>query len=150
VVKTYLLDVNVALALGWAGHAHHRPVVEWFRAEGQHSFALCTITEAGFVRLLSSATITGEVVPMGEAREILAGLAELPGYHFWPLERTFLEMTAPFEGRLHGYRQVSDAVLLGLAVERQGSVATLDSALRHLAGPGFAEHVTLVREVTAG
>jgi uncharacterized protein len=143
-VRAHLLDVNVLVALGWARHADHEQVIKWFREEGQRSFALCTVTEAGFVRAMTNPTIVGGAVPMEEPREILARLADLKGYQFWPLQRRFAEMTLPFEQRLHGYRQVTDAVLLGLAIERKGTLATLDQAIRHLAGNEFAQYVTLI------
>ena len=39
---------------------------------------------------------------------------------------------AAFEGKLAGYRQVTDAYLLGLAMHNEGKLATLDRAILSL------------------
>jgi uncharacterized protein len=143
-LRPYLLDVSVLLAIHWANHESHEEALEWFRREGERSFAFCAFTEAGFVRVLMNPTIIGKQVAMAEAREALVGFSELKGYRYWPIQRTFEEMTEAFRERLHSYRQVTDAFLLGLAIERKGSLATLDKAIRHLAGSDFMQHVTLI------
>lgn len=143
-MRPYLLDVNVLLALHWPGHDLHRIAMEWFEREGERSFALCPMTEAGFVRILTSAAFTTKNLEMAEAKEALSRLGQIKGYRFWPMTRGFLEVVLPFERRLFSHRQATDACLLGLAIEKKGSLATLDRAVRHLAGSEFAQHVTLI------
>jgi toxin-antitoxin system PIN domain toxin len=143
-LRPYLLDVNVLLALHWPGHDSHRTAMEWFEREGEKSFALCPITEAGFVRILTNVAFTGKKLEMLEAKEALARLGQVKGYRFWPMTRGFLEVVMPLERRLFSHRQVTDACLLGLAIERKGSLATLDHAVRHLGGSEFAQHITLI------
>jgi predicted nucleic acid-binding protein len=118
--------------------------MEWFEREGERSFALCPITEAGFVRILTNAAFTGKKLEMAEAKEALSRLGQIKGYRFWQMTRGFLEVVLPFEGRLFSHRQVTDACMLGLAIEKKGSLATLDRAIRHLAGSEFAQHITLI------
>ena len=48
---TYLLDVNVLVALFWPNHNHNKPAQAWF--EGVKRFATCPITELGFLRVSS-------------------------------------------------------------------------------------------------
>ncbi len=143
-MRPYLLDVSALLAIHWVRHESHEQALEWFRREGERSFAFCAFTEAGFARLLTNPAIMGQQVAMTEAREALSGFAKLKGYRFWPIERTFEEMTEVFQDRIHGHRQVTDACMLGLAIEKKGSLATLDRAIRHLAGSEFAQHITLI------
>jgi uncharacterized protein len=143
-MRPHLLDVSALLAIHWVNHASHQPAWEWFRREGEKSFALCAFTEAGFVRLLTNPAIMGRQVSMTEARDALQGFARLKGYRFWPVTKTFADATEPFQDRLHGYRQVADACLLGLAIERKGALATMDKAVRQLAGAEFAQHVTVI------
>jgi len=143
-LRPYLLDVNVLLALHWPGHDSHRMAMEWFEREGEKSFAICPMTEAGFVRVLTNAAFTGTKVEMPEAKGALARLGQIKGYRFWPMNGGFLEVVLPLERRLFSHRQVTDACLLGLAIERKGSLATLDRAIRHLAGSEFAQHLTLI------
>jgi predicted nucleic acid-binding protein len=47
-----LLDVNVLLAYGWQHHPDHVAVSTWL--EKVEKFALCPITELGFVRVSMS------------------------------------------------------------------------------------------------
>lgn len=143
-MRPYLLDVNVLLALHWPGHDSHRAAMEWFEREGEKSFALCPMTEAGFIRILTNVAFTGKKVEMLEAKAALSRLGQIKGYRFWPMTRGFLEAVQPLEPRFYSHQQVTDACLLGLAIERKGSLATLDRAIRHLAGSEFMQHVTLI------
>ena len=118
--------------------------MDWFQREGENAFALCPMTEAGFIRILTNPAFTGKKVEFTEARAALARLSLIKGYRFWPMTRGLLEATAPFEGRFFSHRQVTDACLLGLAMERKGSLATMDKAVRHLAGAEFAQHVIVI------
>jgi uncharacterized protein len=143
-VRPFLLDVSVLLALNWPYHEAHARILNWFRREGEKSFALCPLTEAGFVRVMTNPAFSGKRIEVFEAREALTGLARLKGYKFWPLRLSFAEAIAPFEQRVLSHGQVTDAFLLGLAIEQKGSLATLDRAIRHLAGSEFMQHVTLI------
>jgi len=136
----------MAFAIHWVRHESHPAALEWFRREGERSFAFCPFTETGFVRLVTNPAVTGVTVSMAEARQALSDFSRLKGYRFWPVQRTFEEMTEPFRSRLHGHRQVTDAILLGLAIERKGSLATLDKAVRHLAGAEFAQNLIVIEE----
>ena len=55
---TYLLDVNSLLALGVIQHEFHKRVAAWIATlakKGIPDLASCSITELGFVRVLSQA-----------------------------------------------------------------------------------------------
>lgn len=55
---TYLLDVNSLLALGVIQHEFHGRVADWIATlakKGIPDLATCSITELGFVRVLSQA-----------------------------------------------------------------------------------------------
>jgi len=51
---TYLLDINVLVALFDAAHVHHEAAHRWIAAVGNSSWATCPITENGCVRVLSN------------------------------------------------------------------------------------------------
>ena len=51
---------------------------------------------------------------------------------------------APFQ-RVVGYRQVTDAHLLALAIRRRGGLATFDRALAELVGPEERDAVEVIR-----
>ncbi len=42
---------------------------------------------------------------------------------------------------LHGYRQVTDALLLGLAIRNEAILVTLDRSIQALAGEAYAANV---------
>jgi len=48
-----LCDVNALLALVYAGHEHHRPVVKWLDAMPDDSVLICRTSQAGLLRLLT-------------------------------------------------------------------------------------------------
>ena len=56
------------------------------------------------------------------------------GYHYQPMTTDWQTLTAPFAKRLHGHNQVTDAYLLGLAVQEGLVLTTFDKALLHLVG----------------
>lgn len=140
----YLLDTNVLIPLLWPRHTEQARLRAWFRANAEASFATCSLTQAGFLRITCTPAITGERFALRDARELLWQFTQWPGHAFWPTTIDVFEATAPFQARLHGPKQIADAYLLGLAIHHGGKLATLDKAILHLAGPEFAPHVELI------
>jgi predicted nucleic acid-binding protein len=136
----YLLDVNVVLALLDQAHVHNQVVEKWFDTPDLQ-WALCAFTEAGVVQYFTRPK-TGDV-SMEQATSMLASLKQQPGYHFQPILADWQTLTAPFSKRLHGYRQVTDAYLLGLAVSEGLTLATFDKAILHMAGE-HSQHVLIL------
>jgi uncharacterized protein len=136
----FLLDANVLIARVFEVHTHHRTATAWLNTPGL-LWALCPFTEAGFMRY---ATARGRGnISMGEATAILERLAQHPGFRFHPLTHDWRSLTKPFFKRLHGYKQVMDAYLLGQAVLDDLVLVTFDSAIVHLAGE-HSKHVHLL------
>lgn len=69
----YLLDVNVLIALGHTGHAHHTRAIRWYVSalKTATGFYTCSITELGFVRV---SVLTGLQPGVSAAREALDAL----------------------------------------------------------------------------
>ncbi len=140
----YLPDVNVLIALSNEDHAQFLLANKWFqKIEPEARFVLCPLTEAGFVRL-SAAPHVGRR-EFGDAVALLREMKTIPNYDYWPIGESWLETVQPFASRLHGYKQVTDAYLLGLAIKQGGILVTLDTHIAPLAGPQFAEHVLTLR-----
>jgi predicted nucleic acid-binding protein len=57
-----LLDVNALIALGFLQHEFHDRVAAWLRQQKYPPLATCSITELGFVRVLSQAPAYGLTV----------------------------------------------------------------------------------------
>jgi uncharacterized protein len=139
-----LLDVNILIALQWPGDAAHRRIQEWFLENGTFDFSTCSITQSGFIRVITNPSFSGSRVHVSEARDSLVYLTKLEGHRFWPMDVGFSETTAPFADKIVGYRQVTDAYLLGLAIQRDGILVSQDRAMAHLAGSRFSRHVKLL------
>ena len=139
---TYLLDVNVLVALLDEDHVHHRVVTKWFDTPGLQ-WALCPFTEAGLLRYMTRPKM-GDM-SMEEATAMLAQLKQEAGYHYQPIAGDWQTLCGPFFKRLFGHNQVTDAYLLGLAVHRGLVLATFDRAILHLAGE-HGKHVLLLEE----
>ena len=74
---TYLADVNVLMALAVIGHAHHATASAWFEDSKDDEVALCRVTQAGFLRLLTNQRVMAEnVVRPARAWEIYDALFE--------------------------------------------------------------------------
>lgn len=139
----YLLDVNVFVALTFTTHVHHQLVKAWFNASQGLQWAICAFTEAGFIRT-ATAPRAGQLT-MSEATAVLTQLTQHPGYHYVPITADWHTLCSPFFRRLYGTKQVTDAYLLGLAVQERLILVTLDQGLLHLAGEAYRKYVLLLR-----
>lgn len=141
---TYLLDVNVLVALLDQDHIFHDVAHRWFEKEGAASWATCPITENGLVRILGHVRYPKGPGTPAEAAELFGGIRRLEGHVFWSDE---ISLFGPGPVRLEAIgssAQISDAYLLGLAVYRGGKLATFDRRLAPAVVTGGAEALTLI------
>lgn len=120
-----LLDVNVLIALLDAGHLHHGLSREWLARHLDAGWASCPLTQNGCIRILSQPAYPNSV-PAAQVAERLAEAAQHPAHAFWPDSISLLQPDSLVWDRLLSSRQVTDAYLLALAVERGGRLVTLD------------------------
>ena len=120
-----LLDVNVLIALLDGGHLHHRLSREWLAGHLDAGWASCPLTQNGCIRILSQPAYPNSV-PVARVAERLAEAAQHLAHAFWPDSISLLQADRVMWGRLLSSRQVTDAYLLALAVERGGRLVTLD------------------------
>lgn len=118
-MKTYLLDANVVIALCVAEHEFHERVSRWRAPEVR--VALCPIAEGALVRFLLRQGDTSST-----ASRVLQAIRGTDNCEFWPDDLSYADLA--LDGVL-GHRQVTDAYLVGLAVQHDGLLATLDVAL---------------------
>ncbi|MGA2536841.1 MAG: TA system VapC family ribonuclease toxin [Terracidiphilus sp.] len=137
----HLLDVNVLLALFDPGHIHHRAVTRWFSSPGLQ-WGLCAFSEAGFLRVSTNAAAGNRTLE--QATNVLKSFSKDPGYRYWPIKDGWVSLAEPFQGRIYGHQQITDAYLLGLAVKENGVLVTLDKAFRYMAGPRFSKHLLVL------
>lgn len=143
--KRYLLDLNVLVALASDEHEFHQKAHDWFDPmTKQDMWALCPFTDAGFIRLAANpATRVGPGSIM-RAADVLAEIRKVPGYQYWSIADSWIDLTDSFVDRIFGHQQVTDAYLLGLAIREGGVLATFDRALKYMAGPQFAQNLHLI------
>lgn len=126
---TYLLDVNVLIALMDPAHIDHERAHEWFEATGRHSWASCPVTECGVMRVLGNPRYPNSPGTPASAARMLEELWSLSGHVFWPDDISPVDEQRFDTARLLSAGQVTDSYLLGLAVAHGGQLGTFDRRL---------------------
>lgn len=62
-------------------------------------------------------------------------LSQTPGYEFWVLDTPLHSIHPELRAGLVGHQQITDALLLDLAIRRGGRLVTFDRKLRNLLPP---------------
>ncbi len=102
------------------------------------------MTQASFVRIVSNPIFSRRAVSPRDALEVLSGSLQHPAHHFWTEDIGVNEAFAHFGRRLLGHQQITDAYLLGLAIQKKGRLATLDASLSSLLSEQSAARSRLV------
>jgi uncharacterized protein len=128
-VTTFLLDVNVLIALIDPAHIQHDPAHIWFAREGGHSWATCPLTENALLRIVGNPRYPNSPGTPAAVVPIFEGLCALAGHEFWPDDISVLDSSVVDPSRLLGFSQVTDTYLLALARAHKGLLATFDRRL---------------------
>jgi hypothetical protein len=126
-MTTYLLDVNLLLALTDPMHIHHESAHRWFVEKGQEAWATCPLTENGFIRIASHPNYPNRPGDVVAVLAIFRQLREARGHHFWPDDISVLQVLE--SDAIITHAQITDVYLLGLAVHKKGKLATLDQRI---------------------
>lgn len=119
---TYLLDVNVLLALLWEDHPDHPAATVWIVGR---TVAVCPIAEIGFLRISANPRAIG--ASMERARGLLADFLNVPG-------RVRINDDIPaLESPFARWDSVTDVYLAELARKHGMKLATFDTGIRHTA-----------------
>ncbi|MDQ6759748.1 MAG: PIN domain-containing protein [Acidobacteriota bacterium] len=124
-----LLDVNVLIALLWPAHEAHSAAQAWFARSPRRKWATCPLTQAGFVRIVSNPGFSPQAVSPAQALDVLAANIAHPQHLFWPDSLSVADAVGPFRAKLTGHRQITDAYLLGLALQKKASFVTFDRGI---------------------
>jgi uncharacterized protein len=122
---TYLLDVNVLVALGFAHHEFHDRVARWLKAQQFPPLATCSIAELGFVRVLVQAPAYG--LTIAQARLLLLRIkqANTPKFTFIADNHDISHLPTWVKTA----KQTTDGHLAELAAANQAVLATLDAKI---------------------
>jgi len=121
----YLLDVNALVALGFSHHEFHGRMTAWMMAEDFPPVATCSITELGFVRVLTQAS--GYRFSIAMARTLLLRLKKSDR-----LSHTFLaddHDVSHLPSWVKTAKQTTDGHLTELARAHGAILATLDERI---------------------
>jgi toxin-antitoxin system PIN domain toxin len=124
-----LLDVNVLVALLDPNHPGHDAAHAWFAVSEASGWASCALTEAGLIRVFSNPSYPGGGVRPSVASELLRILQSRASHESWPVNVSLTDERTFDLGRIAGHRQLTDVLLLGLAVTRRARLATFDRAI---------------------
>jgi toxin-antitoxin system PIN domain toxin len=143
-LTTYLLDINLLLALTDPMHVHHELSHQWFAEKGQKAWATCPLTENGFVRIASHPNYPNRPGDVPAVFSILRQVCESPGHHFWTEDLSILKILQTDAIITHA--QITDVYLLGLAVSKQGKLATLDRRVPVDAVSGGSRAIEIIND----
>ena len=125
-MTTFLLDVNVLIALVDPAHVQHDDAHAWFSRVGKRNFATCPITENGLLRIVGHPKYPNSPGPPSVVAKLLTAFRELPGHHFWPDNISVADSAHVEVGLLSNHSRVTDSYLLALARAHSGRLATMD------------------------
>lgn len=135
-MRSFLVDINVWVALAYEGHVHHERANRWFESSDLEQAFFCRITQIGLLRLLTNRAVMGrDVLTQRQAWRIydrliqderVGFLNELTG-----VEKQFRELTT---GSLASTKQWPDAYLAALARSADMALATFDASLANTPG----------------
>jgi hypothetical protein len=121
----YLLDVNALVALGFIQHEFHDRMAAWIKAQAFPEIATSSITELGFVRVLSQ--VPSYELTVAQARILLLKLRKsgiLP-FSFIPDNHDVSHLPAWVKNP----RQTTDGHLAELARANGAVLTTLDERI---------------------
>lgn len=126
---TFLLDVNVVIALIDTRHIDHTAAVDWFDREAINDWATCPIVENGVVRIVGNPNYANSPSNPPLVAELLKELTGLPGHSFWADDLSLVRDRLIDPKRILTPKQITDTYLLALAVRNGGRFATFDRRL---------------------
>jgi toxin-antitoxin system PIN domain toxin len=126
---TYLLDVNVLIALMDPGHVQHDIAHDWFARDGLRAWATCPITENGALRIIGHANYPNSPGNPAAVAPLLRTMRSLDGHVFWSDDVSLLDEGKVDTTRLLNSAQTTDSYLLALAQAHGGQLATFDRRL---------------------
>jgi uncharacterized protein len=144
---TFLLDVNLLIALLDPTHVGHDAAHRWFAATGAYSWATCPLTENGVIRIVGHPKYPNSPGSPAAVAPLVGRLRALPGHVFWKDDFSVIACDLVDVAALATSAQVTDTYLLALAVANNGQLATLDRRLSPKAVRRGAAALHLIKNI---
>jgi len=107
------------------------------------------MTQAALVRLSVQPPVTGARIGVAQAMEALEDHCRDPYHRFFPQTAGLNEILPEIRQRIAGHQQITDAILLDLAIRHGGRLVTLDRRIQSLL-PAGSPHLAAVEVIHAG
>jgi predicted nucleic acid-binding protein len=121
----YLLDVNALVALGFQNHEFHGRVSAWIQRQPLPAILTCSITELGFVRVLSQVPMYGFTVAQARILLLRWKKSDLLPFTFIADDQAIDSLPSWASSP----RQTTDGHLSALARANAALLATLDGKI---------------------
>lgn len=139
----WLPDVNVLFSLAWPEAEMHAECAAWFRTASRAGWATCTLTEAGLLRPSMNPKLIPDPVTPRDVIALLDRWRATAGHRFLSTDLPITTESIPTR-HVRGHRQVTDAVLLGLARQHDACLVTLDAGIQSLCPKDWAGHLRVL------
>lgn len=126
---TFLIDINVLIALIDPSHVGHDAAHRWFGETGAASWATCPLTENGVIRIVGHPKYPNSAGSPAAVAPLVAQMRTLPGHVFWNDDLSLIASDLVDVDQIMTPAQVTDTYLLALAVKNSGRLATFDRRL---------------------
>jgi hypothetical protein len=130
---SYLIDINVWLAMTWGQHPQYASAVRWHDSISDATLLFCRFTQLGFLRLLTNEKVMG-----GSTATVTSALQLYDRWKQDPrvelaheprgTEALFRQAIARF-GRLSATKAIADCYLVGFAEASGAHIVTFDRGL---------------------
>jgi uncharacterized protein len=128
----HLFDINLLVSLLDPEHAHHIRATRWAISRPDPTWATCELTWAGFIRVLGNPKATKNPRPADEAWLMLRANFQSGHHRYLAWGAAQPPRLERMLSRCQGHNQVTDALLIQLAICHSARLATFDARLRHL------------------
>jgi hypothetical protein len=133
---SYLIDVNVWVALALAGHTHHLTALRWIEDTAPDHLFFCRTTQQGLLRLLTNSHVMGEnVLSAAQAWRVYDAFRQDDRVNFAE-EPSQLEQLWRAGTRLRqsGTNYWTDTYLAAFAIASGHTIVTFDHAFNRMRG----------------
>jgi toxin-antitoxin system PIN domain toxin len=149
-MTSYLIDINVWLAMTWDLHPQHANASQWYAAMDESNdcaYLFCRLTMLGFLRLLTNQAVMGDsTVTVNTALKLYDQWVLDPRVEFAPeprgIDKLFREILASVAVQ-PATKAIPDCYLIGFAAAAGAHLVTLDKGLARWA-KGQRVPVTLI------
>lgn len=141
---SFLLDVNVLIALIDPLHRYNQTAIQWFEKTRASGWSTCPLTENGVIRIVGNPRYLNFPGGPSTVAEIVRQLRRLGRHAFWADDLSVVDDRLINPALLTSHNQITDTYLLALAVKNGGRLATFDSRLRTDAVRGGAEALSVI------